>query len=155
MLEPARRPVYQTAADLAAEEEAAKIIARLFKCELVKLPNFYPLDRAALRGKVITAFIEIKRRHLKIDERTEVWLSLHKVGNARTLNLTSGKPCFVFFQFDDVLAYADMIGDYKDIRMGGRTDRDDPQDIEPLAIYSTKALRRVTGARGEKDVLSV
>jgi len=108
---------------------------------MVKLPRSYRLDWAALRNDAITAWIEMKRRYRTFDQYDDTFLSLHKMIAAKELNAHTGLRCLFAVQFDDCLAYADLLDDFDwKITFGGRTDRGDWQDVEPIVLIPMRAF---------------
>lgn len=129
------RPLYETREDVERENEIARAIGAYFKCELVKLPIAYRLDWIALRDDAPVAWIEAKRRFKTLEQYGDTFLSLQKVLAARELNLVSNVRCLFVVQFDDCLAYADILKPpTRRIAVRGRTDRGDWQDVEPVVL---------------------
>lgn len=132
------RPQYETAEDLEREGEIAKAAGAFFKCEMVKLPRAYRLDWLALRDSTPVAWVEAKRRFRTLEQFGDTFLSLQKVMAARELNVVSGLRCLFVVQFDDCLAYADILNpSTRKIAHKGRKDRGDWQDIEPVIQIPT------------------
>lgn len=136
------RPIYQTHQDRAAEDSIASRFAAAWKCDLVRMPDFYPVDRMVLRDKPV-AWAEIKRRERGLQQYPDVWLSLHKAIYGRQMSETTGLPFLFLVQFNDCFAYAEIKGQYQTV-YGGRKDRRDWQDMEPciqIPVDSWKVLK--------------
>ena len=127
------RPIYETPENRAAEAEIAAVIERTWSCKLHKLPLHYKLDYMACKHDQLIGWVETKRRLINRDTFEEIYLSLIKVMAAHTLHSITGKRCFFIVQFNDCLAYANILGE-RTVIFGGRTDRGDWQDEEPLVL---------------------
>ncbi len=100
---------------------------------MVKLPIRYCLDYAALRNKKIVAFVEIKHRTNKIHAYPTYMLSLAKVQAAKRLAEDVKVPSFLVVQWIDALGTTNLANCKFSVEMGGRIDRKDSQDVEPVA----------------------
>jgi hypothetical protein len=141
------RPIYETPENRAAEAEIAAVIERTWSCDLHKLPMHYKLDYMASKHDQLVAWLEVKRRHCNRDTYETIYLSLIKVMAAHSLHSITGKRCFFIVQFNDCLAYADILGE-RTVSFGGRTDRGDWQDEEPLVLIP-KSDFTIIKPRGE------
>ena len=98
----------------------------------IKLPMRHKVDYALCSGdKTIRAFAEVKKRDIPSDKYREILLSFDKY-DAMVRLTEYGFKCILVFEFHDGIFYVDVknIVDCK-IGIGGRTDRNDPEDIEP------------------------
>lgn len=125
------RPTYETSADIDAETEVALLVAERWKATAHKLKKFYSTDWALIRNEVVMAFIEIKCRNNPRDKYPTLILSLDKVISMKNLASVSGKPVFLVVKYTDAICYTQNLRP-ESIRLGGRTDRNDAQDIEPV-----------------------
>ena len=130
------RPIYESENDMTAEEETALKCAELFKAECKKLPKLHPLDFAFLRDGHICSFAEIKCRTCRHDEYKTYMLSLDKMIKARMVTAFSGVPCLLIVRWSNRIGFIDMKTEYNSIAMGGRSDRNDTQDIEPVIHWN-------------------
>jgi hypothetical protein len=129
------RQRYETSADIAEERRIAGILSERWGCAVIKLPLSYRLDYAGVRDGRILGWLEIKRRHRTFHQFATVFLSLQKVFAAHDFFRVVGCPCFYVVQFNDCLAYTDILAD-RPVEFRGRTDRDG-QDQEPVVRIST------------------
>jgi len=132
------RPLYETDADRLAEKNVADLLEVRWTCQLSKLPIAYRLDFLVCTILQPRAFCEIKVRKYTWEQISD-WggymLSLGKWDAARNLFLATGLP---------FLLVVSCAGDVRwrlfarfpvvPIKMGGRTDRDDSQDMEPVVM---------------------
>ena len=124
------RPAYESDWDRAAEESVCEALVAAWRCSVRKLPLSYRLDYALLRGYDIVGWLEIKVRKKRYDT---LILSAHKWMDGLRLSGTFGKPFIIAVQFPDQLLYAKAL-DFAGValRWGGRSDREDWQDTEPV-----------------------
>lgn len=135
-----RRPLYERDKDLREEESIASIFSRKFECTFSKMPIRYGLDYAIVRSGVVCGFAEFKSRTNAHSHYQTYMLSLGKVMSARMLTFTTTLPCFLMVKWTDAIGYIDLKSDYE-LRVGGRTDRSDWQDVEPVAHFSLSKFR--------------
>ncbi len=140
---PAVRPIYETDASVAEETIIRNRLGELWNCEFVKMPHSYRLDFAGLRDKSVIAWVEIKRRYRGLRDHSTVFLSLQKVMAARALHDATQLPCLFVCQFDDCLAYVDILTLNPVVECRGRDDRDDWQDKEAVFVIPTAAFRLI------------
>lgn len=136
------RPIYETEQTLAAEIETIRKVAGIWRCEYRKLPRQYRIDWALVRDGKIAAWCECKRRHNKRNKYPSLMLSLSKVAHGLDLERQTGLPFLIVVEWDDCLAYlkAQRIGP---LRFGGRSDRGDWQDQEPVVDFPVEEFKRI------------
>jgi hypothetical protein len=125
------RPIYENGQTRAAEEATIRMAAERWGVSFAKLPIQYRVDWALIRGGAVAAWCECKRRHNNKGKYSSLMLSLSKVTHGLELARQTGLPFLVVVEWDDCLAYwkADRISG---VRLGGRVDRGDWQDVEPV-----------------------
>jgi hypothetical protein len=135
------RPIYETSADRKREAVVAETLAVAWDCEMVKLPRQYPVDYMAIREGKPSAFVEIKCKTYSkdvIDRNGGFLMSLAKWANACALCEESGLQFCIAVQYPEALWYCPVRKGIKahhdGIRFFGRTDRNDPQDMEPCIL---------------------
>lgn len=150
------RPIYENQESVLNEFSFAEKIASKLSVNLIKLPIVYNLDFAmmksdfpqvmypktsetaksivsSLRGREVVSFAELKCRDVPSDRYETLVLSLNKVEAGLTKSRLFGKPFFVFIRYRDKDVYLKYKEDYSfPIHIGGRYDRGDHQDIEPV-----------------------
>lgn len=145
-------PIYETQAHLRREEEFSRLVAEKFKCTFVKLPMRYGLDFAAIRNGKVVGFVELKVRGNPVGSYQTFMLSTHKFMSARALHDTTGLPCTLAVSWSDVWGYLPMANAFPDengrsrfeIGFGGRWDRGDDQDVEPVFLIPTSEFTMVS-----------
>ena len=137
------RQLYESDKDKAEERRIADILQARWNCQVTKLPNAYNLDYACHRMKELRWFVEIKSRNCFSTAYPDIILSLHKVFAARQFAAETSKKCFFVVQWLDRLAYANILKETWPIAWGGRDDRNDWQDKEPVALIPIRLFRDV------------
>jgi hypothetical protein len=118
--------------DFINESSVISALSKKFNCTFRKMPIKYGLDYAALRNGRVVAFIEIKCRTCRSDKYDEYMISLHKVMAAAKLSSTTNLPCFLVVAWTDAIGYTHISA--PSVEFGGRQDRNDEDDIEPVAL---------------------
>lgn len=142
------RPIYETSENLVSERLVAEALGRAWKCEVVKLPKLWSADYCALRGKQVVSFIEIKSRAYSFDELERFggyMIDLRKAKELKTLAGFTARPALLVINLKDGMFWLDIAkADLLDVRIGGRTDRNDAADVEPCAFFEMQQFRRIT-----------
>lgn len=127
------RPRYETARDLAAESNAAGVIAAAWGVEVKKIPDSYGADWMIERDGSHVGWGEYKRRNMVWGQYPTVVLSVRKVVDLIRLADVAGRSLF-FVEANDGIRYASVLAhDQFRITMGGRTCRTrDAADVEPV-----------------------
>jgi hypothetical protein len=136
------RPLYETSADRANEKDLACSLGLLWNAMPVELPKQYMVDWAFQRGKEIAAFCEIKCRRVNSDTYPSLILSLAKWMRMVDLSKATGLPVFLIVKYADGLVKiikADRMR--QRVIVGGRSDRNDSQDMEPVVEIFNEELK--------------
>jgi hypothetical protein len=138
------RLIYERPEDIAAERTALDKACEVWKCTAEKLPMKYELDYLLLREGRGVAWLEIKSRTNARPAYPTYMISLSKVMAARRLSEASQLPSFLLVQWSDACGYVrlDSLLDFR-TAVGGRTDRGDEQDIEPVALIPVGEFARL------------
>jgi hypothetical protein len=141
------RPIYETQEDLASEQGVAKHLAKVWRCEMSKLPIRYHLDFVAQRGKNAVAFCEVKVRTYSMEQIGKMggyMLSLGKWSSAKQMCEASGLPFILVVKAADGIWYA-IIDSFKpdSVIVNGRQDRGDWQDIEPCVLINQSRFKKL------------
>ena len=137
------RPLYETSGDRVAEKEIISKAEEAWGVKATKMPMKYKLDYALLRGGEVKAFAEVKNRP-KFNYPTYL-LSLDKWSKAIALSESTGKPSVLVVRLvDKVMYYVFSKSDLPmEIREGGRWDRGDEDDIEPVVLIPIGKFKQV------------
>lgn len=129
------RPINETAADRERERQTAEWLGARWKCDVVKMPNLYPCDYMAKRGKgEVKAFIEIKVRKASYPT---LKISLMKIMKGVEMSEFSGIPFYLIVAWPkdgrEVVMALEVKRQQFRIEYWGRDDRGQQQqgDYEP------------------------
>lgn len=129
------RPMYESVGDRTNEARVAAFLADRFCAQYHKLPLAYRADYLFFRGDVVVAVVEIKCRTHAYGTFPTYILSLDKFMRVRELAKYTHAKASLFVQYTDKLVGVELDSSLSsdwDIRWGGRTDRSDTQDQEPV-----------------------
>ncbi len=134
------RPLYENQIDLSNE---AGVVARLcaeWGCQSLKLPMQYRVDFAITKDSRVKAWLEVKCRSRLY---SEMILSAGKFMAGQQLAQSTDKPFVVAFCINDHIYWRDCSDDQPEICVGGRTDRGDWQDTEPIVMLPFSEFRHI------------
>jgi Holliday junction resolvase-like predicted endonuclease len=138
------RPYYETGCDLETENQLADIFLNS-GYELRKLnPAQYAVDFAVIhRGtQSIVGFIEVKRRRVNHDLYPNFMISLSKMMKGIELAERTNTTFGIYVKYDDGwFSYNVNLDSYLIPVIGGRKDRGDEYDIEPVVKIDIKHFR--------------
>ncbi len=135
------RPRYERPRDLVNERKVAERMAQR-GIELRKLPISYRLDFAMFRDGKLRGFAEVKTRNNRHDTYPTLMISLGKVMAARQLAEVSETRSVLLVQHLDGLYWCNFASPFE-VAMGGRWDRGDDDDVEPVAHFPIEAFKIV------------
>jgi hypothetical protein len=148
------RPFYETEEDRSKEFAVAKSLATLWGYTAIKLKPACEIDYVLTLFDDIKGVMEIKCRNYsyeQLDKLGGYMLSCHKmsalrrwhadfpIGVAIAIQLTDG--IFVF-----TVSHASAFERFPKIKMAGRRDRGDAQDIEPCVLIPMQKFRKILDA---------
>jgi len=125
------RPRYETNKDLQNEKEVSKFLEG-YGIQCFKLPISYRLDWIAFRDRKLMGFIELKTRTTKRLTYPTLILSLSKFSAGCSLSRLTGTDFWVAAKWTDSLGFCCCSDLGAEIEMGGRHDRNDRDDFEPV-----------------------
>lgn len=126
------RPIYENRSTMLDEQDFAKHLGMLTKCNLVKCPRNFRIDFAAVRNSKVVSFIEYRKRSNAMDYYPTFMTAANKKIYAQAIHRSSSLPVYMFVQWTDHLGYADLVSCKAKWSVGGRKDRNDPADFEPV-----------------------
>jgi hypothetical protein len=129
------RPRYESDSDRKGEADLLSFVCRRWDCTAEKLSDRYELDYLLLRNGVGCAWLELKIRTNAKAAYPTYMISFGKIMAARRLSGGSKLPSFLAVQWTDGIHYT-RLDEVKrfEVAIGGRRDRDDAQDIEPVIL---------------------
>ncbi len=132
------RPLYETPKNLISEKEAVSKYCKEFGFESFKLPIAYHFDYIIFQDHKACAILEIKVRKEKFGTYPDYMISLSKVLRASEWNNALGIPVLLIVQFYDTAYMSDLTCRNGEVKISGRHDREDSQDIEPCYFIPIK-----------------
>ncbi len=140
------RPLYETPENLEREADVVRRLEARWQAEAIKLPISYKLDYVFVRdGKEVRSFCEIKVRRYtweEIDRMGGYMISLAKWTAAESFCTISGLPFIVAVSAAGEIRFASIRAfDHDGVVHGGRADRGDWQDKEPMVLLSVGRFR--------------
>jgi len=134
-----KRPIYETPEDIIREASIQEefIEAVYGDNELVKaikLPKFYAIDYALTKynGQIV-GWLEIKSRTIPSNKYSSYILSYRKWREGISISQESGLPYYLAVKWTDKLGVITFPNSIQtNLVIGGRIDRSDPDDIEPM-----------------------
>ena len=139
------RQQYETQADKNREFVAKGLLKEMFyKREIVKLHKHYIIDFVLLDGKEIVGVVEFKTAKYSIDKHPTFMMSLNKWNKGLEYYHQHNIPFYILAKYTEgyyLHEYSPNLS-YK-VELGGRRDRDDPLDIEPIIRINTGRFRQV------------
>jgi len=144
------RPTYESKEDLTHENNIKPVLEAKWNCTLNKLSYKYQLDWLAMRGKDLMAFVEFKHREkLSIGAYPRYMMSLDKWMKAKQLCKEVEIPFIMVITFAEGTYYGVFPHNgLHDVAYmwGGRYDRGDKQDVEPMVLLPLKKFMKIEGA---------
>lgn len=139
------RSLYETQKDQLAEARVAKRVAAKWDCRPIKLRPLYVIDYAMLRDGKCHAFVEIKCRSYsmrQMDDMGGFMLSLDKWCKGNELAKAGGTSFVIVVDaVGGIYWYSGT--EHDGLSFGGRTDRDDPQDVEPVVLLKAARFKKL------------
>ena len=128
------RPIYERPMDLANERSLAQIASANWRCSMSKLKAKSSFDYAALRDQKVAAFVEMKVRTNPANKYSSYMISITKIIKAQQVFQALDIPVFLLVKWTDSIGFTALHKVNATVQIGGRKDRKDPQDIEPVAL---------------------
>jgi len=138
------RKIYETQYDLDNEKSISEVIQSVCNLSLRKLSMKYFIDFIAFRNKKAVAVVEVKKRNNNHDTYPTLILSLAKYNRGVEFFKVNGLKFIFAVQFNDgCFFYKYKDGDRFAIELGGRTDRKDAEDIEPVIHIPINRMKKL------------
>lgn len=136
------RPFYEGSSDRAAEDSIADRFAALRGRRQFRFPVGATVDRVLVDDAgVITALLEIKSRRTPMGMYSDYNVSEERMNLYRLTAARLNLPALLVVQWADRCGYLDVRrAPFQKLAIGGRTDRGDKRDIEPMVHYGLDAF---------------
>ena len=138
------RPIYETSADLQREKEVQETLYLMWEVEFHKLPRAYHIDWMLTKKNETKAFAELKCRNNSRHQYPTLMLSMHKWMHGKSMAQEINGQFLVIVKWTDGIFYHKQGWCDVTYGVGGRKDRGDSQDIEPVVYIPTDFFKRVT-----------
>ena len=127
------RPIYETEKDIKSEKDIASLLRETHKLNCFKMPISYRIDWAVLSfmGK-LQGFMELKVRNVSRNQYPTLMLSLGKCVTGCNLAQLTNTAFWVAVKWTDSFGICRVIPPFENVGIGGRMDRGDAADIEPV-----------------------
>lgn len=142
------RPLYENDNNLRSEKNLISHVSDCWNVVSYKMPMSYKIDYAMYRDDILIGFAEVKCRTHKFGTFPTYIISLAKVMEARRLARETDTRSILIVSWTDKIGYLDFLCHHQ-IRHGGRADRNDWQDQEPVCHFDLKHFKGI-GVRDEK-----
>tara|TARA_Y100000310_G_scaffold331399_1_gene404871 strand:+ start:664 stop:1095 length:432 start_codon:yes stop_codon:yes gene_type:complete len=138
------RPLYETDKDRDREAGFVEELCIAWQCEARKLPIRYKLDYTLIQEGIIRAFLEVKIRSYAKAHFDTYMISMAKVLAAQEYSAFAGVASLLAVRWDDEDGFI-ALHKMKDFHLGfgGRGDRGDSQDMEPVVLIPIQHFRRI------------
>ena len=127
---------YYTNYHYANEESLRVYLEKLYNVTLKRNKTLYKYDISVVKNGVVTGLLELKDRSHYFGRYDTYTVSLDKIREGIVYTLYLGIPCTLVVRFScgTIASYRIKSEQVKsfDITYGGRNDRNDPNDLEPL-----------------------
>lgn len=128
------RTQYESEADRRAETNVIEKVVKAFDVDgYYKLPISYVLDFAVTKSNRVIGFVEVKARSCEMQTYPTFFVAVKKVLAAGEFDRL-GLKTRLFVKWRDCIGYT-LLREPDQITYGGRFDRGDPADQEPLAHF--------------------
>lgn len=136
------RPIYENDSDRTAESKIGEAIEMAWCCSIKKLPISYRLDFALFRNLKMVGMAEIKVRKVQRSHYPTYFISSSKWMAGKQMSLHLKIPFLIVIGYHDGIFWfkASEVEPCK-VEWGGRSDRGDSQDMEPMAHFETSIMK--------------
>jgi hypothetical protein len=137
--------MYESQTDLSNEKDVASYLSDKWNCLFQKLPISYNVDWLLIdTTEKPKAFAELKCRNNESTKYPTLLLSLSKWMKGKELAKELNIPFIVIVRWTNGV-YFHVAGKHEvKYGFGGRRDRNDLQDVEPIVLIPTETFRKVT-----------
>ena len=136
------RPMYENDNDLRSEKNLISYVSDCWNVASYKLPMSYKIDYVMYRDESPVGFAEVKVRTHTFGTFPTYIISLGKVMEARRLARETNTKSILIVSWTDRTGYLDFFSHHQ-IRHGGRSDRNDWQDQEPMCHFDLKHFKGI------------
>lgn len=138
------RPVYESDADRLAEARVSALFSEAWNGTIIRMPPLARVDRLMLVNGAPRAWLEIKCRNHDFGKYDTYMLSADKFYGMLNLAKETKVPALLVVGYFDGIVWVNT-GEVGGLRIfkGGRTDRNDPKDIEKVVKIPLVKFQRL------------
>lgn len=125
------RPIYENSATLADEQAVIRLVSERWRCSFHKLGRDWRADYLLCKDGLGKAVVEVKCRTNERLRYPTYAISARKIESMLTQAQHLKLDPLLIVRWTDVIGWHRIEGGY-DIKIGGRRDRGDGADIEPM-----------------------
>jgi hypothetical protein len=138
------------------KEESLRIyLEKLYNVTLKRNKTLYKYDISVIKDGLITGLLELKDRSHYFGYYKTYTVSLDKIREGIQYETFTGLPCTLVVRFScgTIASYRIQAEEVKtfNITHGGRTDRNDPNDLEPLVNIPLNYFKILVPTKAEKE----
>ena len=134
--------MYENDNDLRSEKNLISYVSDCWNVASYKLPMSYKIDYVMYRDDSPVGFAEVKVRTHTFGTFPTYIISLAKVMEARRLARETNTKSILIVSWTDRTGFLDFFSHHQ-IRHGGRSDRNDWQDQEPMCHFDLKNFKGI------------
>jgi len=111
------------------------------------MPISYRIDYAVFEKNALVAWLEIKCRNNSMQAYPTYMISADKIMSGLDLAKHTNSPFLLVVKWSDCMGYTKInkLTEYQ-IEFKGRADRNDPNDMEPVALIPIENFERIAVA---------
>jgi hypothetical protein len=141
------RPFYESDQDRSKEQQVIDVFCQQFNLTSEKQKPSLIVDYALMRGQRMVGVAEVKVHH---KQYPEMFISYAKVRAMRDYMVDGIAPRVIFAMPEGIFVKKlETIAIDGWIGMGGRKDRNDAHDREPVVFYKTNEMTRIADSKKE------
>ncbi len=137
------RPIYESRGDVDRQREAIAHLERMTASTAREMPHLAAWDYEMVRDGQTVAIVEVKCRTNAMLRYPTYMVAASKAAAIRDEAASRRIAGVILVRWTDAIGWVrlDRLRDWPAVMAGGRTDRSDPYDIEPMLHVPTSAFR--------------
>lgn len=132
------RPTYETSSDRKRETSVVSVLCCKWGCDAIMLPKKSIADAMLVVDEGVKALVEVKCRGKEYDT---YMISQRKINDLKMAADMFQVKSLVVVSFPERICYFDASMEPDMVEQGGRTDRNDSNDIEQMNHYNVSRLK--------------
>lgn len=137
------RPIYESPEDLRNEKDVVEKLTQIWGMVFHKLPMSYHVDWLMVKDGKPRGFAELKCRNCGRRKYPTLMLSLAKWMRGKELAQELNTSFIIIVRWSDGIFFHKAGTQPISYGFGGRNDRDDEQDMEPVVYINTDHFQRI------------